>query len=152
MVLSPGVKRPGSKADYSLPTSADDKKMWIYTSAPPCVLMMCLIKHRENFAVYLILHVCFPVCSLWNSMRLYQLTLLRYACVSWERRILHEMPLASYRAVELVVTGTITFGWACVASSDKFLSRSVLTFRRLSCYCPWSSNRTQLTDSLNQST
>jgi hypothetical protein len=34
-VLSPGVKRPGNEADHSPPTSAEVKKMWIYTSNPP---------------------------------------------------------------------------------------------------------------------
>jgi hypothetical protein len=32
--LSPGVKRPGHEADHSPPTSAEVKKMWIYTSIP----------------------------------------------------------------------------------------------------------------------
>jgi hypothetical protein len=32
--LSSGVKRPGREADHSQ-TSADVKKMWLYTSAPP---------------------------------------------------------------------------------------------------------------------
>jgi hypothetical protein len=32
--LSPGVERPGREADHSLPTSAEVKKMWIYTSTP----------------------------------------------------------------------------------------------------------------------
>jgi hypothetical protein len=31
----PGVKRPGREADHSPPTSAEVKKMWIYTSIPP---------------------------------------------------------------------------------------------------------------------
>jgi hypothetical protein len=30
----PGVKRPGREADYSLPTRADVKTTWIYTSTP----------------------------------------------------------------------------------------------------------------------
>jgi hypothetical protein len=30
-----GVKRPGSEADHSPPTSAEAKKTWIYTSTPP---------------------------------------------------------------------------------------------------------------------
>jgi hypothetical protein len=34
-VLSPGVKLPGREADHSTLTSADVKKMWIYTSTPP---------------------------------------------------------------------------------------------------------------------
>jgi hypothetical protein len=30
----PGIKRPGSEVDHSPPTSAEVKKMWIYTSTP----------------------------------------------------------------------------------------------------------------------
>jgi hypothetical protein len=30
----PGVKRKGREADHLLPTSAEVKKMWIYTSTP----------------------------------------------------------------------------------------------------------------------
>jgi hypothetical protein len=30
--LSPGIKRQGREADHSPPTSADVKKMWIYSS------------------------------------------------------------------------------------------------------------------------
>jgi hypothetical protein len=30
----PGVKRPGSEADHSPPTSTKVKKIWIYTSTP----------------------------------------------------------------------------------------------------------------------
>jgi hypothetical protein len=32
--LSPRVKRPGCEVDHSPPTTAEVKKMWIYTSAP----------------------------------------------------------------------------------------------------------------------
>jgi hypothetical protein len=32
--LSPGVRRPGREVDHSPPTSAEIKKMWIYTSTP----------------------------------------------------------------------------------------------------------------------
>jgi hypothetical protein len=35
---SSGVKRPGREADHSPPTSAEVKKMWIYTSTPPLCL------------------------------------------------------------------------------------------------------------------
>jgi hypothetical protein len=35
----PGVKRQGREADCSPPTSAEVKKMWIYTSTPPYVFM-----------------------------------------------------------------------------------------------------------------
>jgi hypothetical protein len=37
--LSPGVKRAGREADHSPPTSAEFKKMWIYTSTPPYAFM-----------------------------------------------------------------------------------------------------------------
>jgi hypothetical protein len=33
------MKRPGHEADHSLPTSAEVKKTWIYTSTPPYVFM-----------------------------------------------------------------------------------------------------------------
>jgi hypothetical protein len=35
----PGVKRPGREADHSPPTSAEVKKMWIYTSTPSYAFM-----------------------------------------------------------------------------------------------------------------
>jgi hypothetical protein len=37
--LSPGVNRQGREADFSLPTGAEVKKTWIYTSTPPYVFM-----------------------------------------------------------------------------------------------------------------
>jgi hypothetical protein len=37
--LSPGVKQQGREAEQSPPASAKVKKMWIYTSTPPCVFM-----------------------------------------------------------------------------------------------------------------
>jgi hypothetical protein len=43
-VLSPGLKWQGLEADYSPPTSAKVKKMWIYTSIPSYAFMAyCLI-------------------------------------------------------------------------------------------------------------
>jgi hypothetical protein len=40
----PGVKRQGHETDQSPPTSAEVKKMWIYTFTPPYVFMAyCLI-------------------------------------------------------------------------------------------------------------
>jgi hypothetical protein len=38
--LSTEVKRPGREADRSLPTSAEVKKIWIYTSILPYAFMM----------------------------------------------------------------------------------------------------------------
>jgi hypothetical protein len=37
--LSPGIKRQGREADHSPPTSAEVKKMWIYTSTSPYTFM-----------------------------------------------------------------------------------------------------------------
>jgi hypothetical protein len=37
--LPPGVKRPGREANDSTPTSAEVKKMWIYTTTPPYAFM-----------------------------------------------------------------------------------------------------------------
>jgi hypothetical protein len=34
-----GTKRQGRESDHSPPTSAEVKKMWIYTSTPLCVFM-----------------------------------------------------------------------------------------------------------------
>jgi hypothetical protein len=39
-VLSPGVMRQERETDHSPPTSAEVKKMWIYTSTPPYVFMV----------------------------------------------------------------------------------------------------------------
>jgi hypothetical protein len=53
--LSPGVKQPGRETDQSPPASAEVKKMWIYTSTPPSVLMVyCLINYaQEQLCLYL---------------------------------------------------------------------------------------------------
>jgi hypothetical protein len=37
--LSPGIKREGRESGHSSPTSAEVKKMWIYTSNPPCAFV-----------------------------------------------------------------------------------------------------------------
>jgi hypothetical protein len=37
--LSPGVKRQGHELDHSSSTSAEVKKIWIYTSTPPYAFM-----------------------------------------------------------------------------------------------------------------
>jgi hypothetical protein len=37
--LSPGVKRPRREVDHSPPTSAEVKKMWIYTSTSTYAFM-----------------------------------------------------------------------------------------------------------------
>jgi hypothetical protein len=35
----PGIKRPERETDHSIPTSAEVKNTWIYTSIPPYVFM-----------------------------------------------------------------------------------------------------------------
>jgi hypothetical protein len=37
--LYPGIKRPEREADHSPAASSEVKKMWIYTSTPPCAFM-----------------------------------------------------------------------------------------------------------------
>jgi hypothetical protein len=37
--LSPGIKLPGREADHSLPSVAEAKKTWIYTSTPAYAFM-----------------------------------------------------------------------------------------------------------------
>jgi hypothetical protein len=45
--LSPGVKGPGCEADNSPATSAEVKKMWIYTSTFPYAFN---VRHRPSYA------------------------------------------------------------------------------------------------------
>jgi hypothetical protein len=54
-VLSPRVKRQGREADHSPPTSAEVKKMWIYTYTPRWSSAW-LLKHRDNFTFTIIVH------------------------------------------------------------------------------------------------
>jgi hypothetical protein len=46
--------RPGREADHSPPTSAEVKKMWIYTSTPHTSSWRSayLVKHGDSFAFY----------------------------------------------------------------------------------------------------
>jgi hypothetical protein len=53
-ILSLGVKRPGREAGYSLPSSAEVKNAWSYTSSLQYVFMAwCLVKQRNNFTLSL---------------------------------------------------------------------------------------------------
>jgi hypothetical protein len=48
---SPDVKRPKRDADYSLPSNAEAKDAWSYSSTPQYVFMAWyLVKHRNNFS------------------------------------------------------------------------------------------------------
>jgi hypothetical protein len=48
--LSLEVKRPGSEAEHSPPSSAEVKNEWSYTSTRQYVFMAwCLVKRRDNF-------------------------------------------------------------------------------------------------------
>jgi hypothetical protein len=53
-----GVKRPGREADNSVPTSAEVKKTWIYTSTPPksSWRSASLIKHKDKFTLYIYIY------------------------------------------------------------------------------------------------
>jgi hypothetical protein len=42
--------RQGSKADDSLPSSAEVMQTWIYTSTPPYAFMA--VKHRDGFLFF----------------------------------------------------------------------------------------------------
>jgi hypothetical protein len=50
------VKRPGREGDHSPPTSAEVKKMRIYTSTPP--YSSIIVKHRDKFTFYLTVFLC----------------------------------------------------------------------------------------------
>jgi hypothetical protein len=45
----PGAKQQVREVDDSPPTSAEVKKMWIYTSTPPYDFIAYLVKHSDNF-------------------------------------------------------------------------------------------------------
>jgi len=50
--LSLGVKRPGSEADHSPPSSAKVKNAWTYTSTPQHAFMVrCSVKSTEMFVL-----------------------------------------------------------------------------------------------------
>jgi hypothetical protein len=49
--LSSGVKRPGREADHSPQTTAEVKKIWIYTSTLPYAFTT-LVKHRNKFTIF----------------------------------------------------------------------------------------------------
>jgi hypothetical protein len=56
--LSLGVKRKWREANHSLPSSAEVKNAWSYTSTPQYVFMAwCLVKHRDNFTFNLYLYI-----------------------------------------------------------------------------------------------
>jgi hypothetical protein len=68
--LSSVVKRSGREADHSPPTSAEVKKMWVYTSIhKPSWCSAYLVKYRDNFTftyswtlfhqrVFILFHLC----------------------------------------------------------------------------------------------
>jgi hypothetical protein len=51
--LSLGVKWPGQEADHSLPSSAEDKNVWSYTSTPPiCLMAWCSSEAQGQLYLY----------------------------------------------------------------------------------------------------
>jgi hypothetical protein len=72
--LSPGVKRQGREADHSPPTSAEVKKMWIYTSPhTPSWRGALLLRHRDNFTL---------PCHRRLSLLSYSLPCQKCSCIS----------------------------------------------------------------------
>jgi hypothetical protein len=64
--LSLRVKAPDCEADHSAPSSAEVKNTWNYTSTPPYVVMACcLVKHRDNFALYFVAKIVLSVLRLY---------------------------------------------------------------------------------------
>jgi hypothetical protein len=66
----PGIKRPGRKADYSPPVSAEVKNAWSYTSTPQNVFTACcLVKHSDNctFTFYLKIYSGNTVMRVYSS-------------------------------------------------------------------------------------
>jgi hypothetical protein len=50
LALSPGVKQPELKPGQSLPSDAEDKNAWRYTSISPCNFMAwCLVEYWEYY-------------------------------------------------------------------------------------------------------
>jgi hypothetical protein len=49
-VLSLGIKWPGREADHSLPSNAELKNVWSYTSTPQHLFVAwCFVKYRDSF-------------------------------------------------------------------------------------------------------
>jgi hypothetical protein len=73
-VLSSGVRRQGREVNPFLPSSAEVKNAWSYTSIPPYVFMAwCILKHRDNFRLTSTKQLpfwkkCFPV-TIWTKIR-----------------------------------------------------------------------------------
>jgi hypothetical protein len=66
----PEVKRPGREVDHSPPTSAEVKKMRIYTSTPPYAFMAwCLIKLSTGTTL---LFLPLPLILTFKGSRLHQ--------------------------------------------------------------------------------
>jgi hypothetical protein len=57
--LSSGVQRPGREADHSLPSSAEVKNAWSYTSTPPLRLHGVVLNKSIGKTIPLpLLHMC----------------------------------------------------------------------------------------------
>jgi hypothetical protein len=92
----PGVKRQWPEIDHSLPSSAEVKNAWSYTSTPQYVFMAwCLLKHRNDFKL-LVLHT-YTVASLPMTPPRSNAPLISNTTASW--RLLspstHKQMLAS---------------------------------------------------------
>jgi hypothetical protein len=52
-LLSPRIKRSEYEAQHSLPSSAEVTNAWSYTSTPPYVFTIDILKERVNLASYI---------------------------------------------------------------------------------------------------
>jgi hypothetical protein len=58
--LSLGVKPPERETDHSLPSNAEVRKAWSYTSTPNTLSWRgAQLKHRDNFTFYLYLQIIY---------------------------------------------------------------------------------------------
>jgi hypothetical protein len=89
--LSPGVKRPGREVDHSPPTSAEVKKVWIYTSAAPYAFMAwCLISRaQEQLYLYTVEFLGLGISPLQGlclhtQQHRYRINAHRHLCLEWD--------------------------------------------------------------------
>jgi len=67
--VSLGVKRPGHEADHSLPSSAEVKIAWSYTSAPQYAFMAwCSVKRAQRKLYFTLLYLTLPNLYLYRLL------------------------------------------------------------------------------------
>jgi hypothetical protein len=76
--LSSEVKLLGTEAGHSPPTSAEVKKMWIYTPTPPYAFMAyLLVRQKDRFALfYLATNIPKQISSRFESLKTSNITVM----------------------------------------------------------------------------